>query len=152
MAEQRVSRLLERYNPYAWMAVACLVYAVAVSLFNIRMGLITLISSFVILTLAELIYEPFPPTLYAKAAPLHLKARYQGAGNLAAATGLVIGPVVGELLLQWGGARTVWSVMTVAGIGAAIAVHQGRVYAHKDPLLSHSPPHFKQEDHHDELA
>ncbi|PSR23886.1 MAG: hypothetical protein C7B45_00970 [Sulfobacillus acidophilus] len=153
IAEQRVSRLLERYNPYVWMTAACLVYAFAVGLLNIKMSLITLVTSFVMLTLAELIYEPFPPTLYAKAAPLHFKARYQGAGNLAAATGLVIGPIVGELLLQWGGDRTVWSAMTIIGVCAALVVHQGRPPVPKDPASSAAPPHFKQErTHHDELA
>lgn len=155
MAERRVARLLERYNPYVWMATASLLYAVAIGLLNITMSLATLIFSFVILTLGELIYEPFPPTLYGAAAPAHLKARYQGAGNLAAATGLVIGPIIGELLLQWGGARVVWSAMMLVGVGAALAVQLGRIRAqkHPTPTPSQIPPHFKQErKHHDELA
>ncbi len=124
--ERRISRGLEHRNAYWWMAGASAIYAAAMGICAIGVGLITLILSFLILTAGELLYEPFPPAFYAAVAPRGLKARYQGAGNFASATGVVAGPVIGDMLLQWNGTQVLWTVMVLLGSMAAITVLHAR--------------------------
>ncbi len=134
--EPRISRSLERRrNPLSWVAGASLIYAASVGVFAFGVGLGTIILGFVVLTSAELLYEPFPPTFYADAAPRGLTARYQGAGNLANAAGIMIGPVVGDSLLQWTHATTVWVAMVfLGGLAAFSVLHAQR------PATSRSRP------------
>lgn len=126
LLERRISRGLENRNPFWWMAGASIIYALAIAIFSVGVSLLTLILSFAILTSAEMLYEPFPPVFFAAAAPRGLKARYQGAGNLANATGVVIGPVVGDMLLQWNGTQVVWTAMALLGSMAALSVLRAR--------------------------
>ena len=126
LVERRISRGLERCNPFFWLAGASVIYGLAVGIFNIGMSLATLCASFAVLTLAEMLYEPLPPVFYATAAPGGMKARYQGAGNLANALGIVLGPVIGELLLQGGRQQFVWTLMAVLGVLAAVSVLSAR--------------------------
>lgn len=141
LVERRISRGLERRNPFGWLAGASVIYGLAVGIFNIGVSLTTLCASFAVLTLAEMLYEPLPPMFYAKAAPRGMKARYQGAGNLANSLGIVMGPVVGDLLLQGGRLQIVWTLMAVLGVLAALAVMSAR----RSESLSVPVPMISQE-------
>ncbi|MDA8206219.1 MAG: aminotransferase class III-fold pyridoxal phosphate-dependent enzyme [Thermaerobacter sp.] len=124
--ERPIARALEHRSPKFWMAAAGIIYGMALGLFNLGDTLPVLVVSFGVLTLAELIYEPFPPTFYSAAAPTGHQARFQAAGNVTNAAGLVVGPVIGDLLLQWNRPDLVWSLMAVLGLLSALSIVRAR--------------------------
>lgn len=81
--------------------------------------LVALVAAMFVLSVGELILFPTINIIVDQIAPPDLKGSYVGAAQLAS-FGLILAPIAGGALLQWGGGLALW--LTMAGLALLVAL------------------------------
>jgi MFS family permease len=80
------------------------------------LGVAGAVCSVVVWTLGEMVGSPVVPAVLADLAPLHLRARYQGMGQVMFGLCALVGPPAGLWVLEHGSPRLLWSVCCALGL------------------------------------
>lgn len=116
-----VTLVTRRHKPMAVLTVGTIFYAVSTALIALFSGFWGFWFCMVIMTIGELIISPTATTYTANAAPVDMRGRYMSVFGLTATVGSLIAPILGGVLSDQFGGRTIWlggGVIGMLAIGA----------------------------------
>lgn len=115
-----ITRLTERHNHLAVLALGSLFYAIGVGSVALGTDFLGFLFPMVVLTVGEMIMIPTSTALAANLAPPDMRGRYMGIYGLTWGLGFGTGPVIGGLLNDHFAPAYIWYGGLVMGLGAAV--------------------------------
>lgn len=114
-----VTRQTRRYKPMSMMALGMTLYAIANGIVALSGGFLGFWISMVVMSLGELVIVPTSSTYVANIAPAEMRGRYMSIYGLTWAFGQGVGPVLGGLLNDNFGPRSIWVGGMIMGLISA---------------------------------
>ncbi len=140
-----VTLVTRRHKPMTVLTVGTLFYAASTIMIALFTGFWGFWFCMVIMTIGELIISPTATTYTANAAPVDMRGRYMSVFGLTSSVASLIAPVLGGVLSDHFGGRSIWlggGVIGVLAIGAFLwltILVNNRKNAKKIPDLSMEP-------------
>ena len=119
-----VTRVTKRYPTLQMLAVGAGFYAISVLIISTGSNFLGFWIGMVIMTIGELVLVPTATTYAANLAPADMRGRYMSVFGLAWRVALGIGPIVGGLLNDNLGPKSIWYGGALIGLIAAIIFMQ----------------------------
>jgi predicted MFS family arabinose efflux permease len=115
-------------------ALGAALIAVGFGLTGLAHGGGPLLATVVVWTFGEMILLPAMSDAVASLAPEHRRGEYMGMYSLTFAVGMALGPWLGVLIYAHAGARPVWLLCLLVGLGSATALSRFRLHP-PEPVL-----------------
>lgn len=113
-----VTQVTRRHRPMAVLTVGTVFYAVSTAMIAVYTGFWGFWLCMVIMTIGELIISPTATTYTANAAPIEMRGRYMSVFGLTSSVASLIAPILGGVMSDTFGGRTIWLGGGVIGIFA----------------------------------
>jgi len=131
-----VYALGEKYSLRNIVAVGTILSGGAYLLFNVAEGIVILLLSMLILSIAEILVMPYLTSYTANRAPVSVRGKYMGVYGMAYSMAFIIAPALGTFLIGYSGFTLLWYVIGAIAVLVAAGFMWNMKEVHVKPEIA----------------